>query len=175
MDNNSAIIYKIEFNDYIYIGSTVNFKKRCSDHNHRLNNETDKSHLQLYTTARENGINQLILIQLEECNIDDRFIREQYYIDLNKNNKLLNKLSAKCSRKEYYEKNKEIIKKKTNEHYHNNFDKIRISKKEYDKKNFDKIKSYKREWYLKNKDRISEKSRLKYAAKKQAEMNDLDT
>ena len=46
------IIYKIQINDYIYIGSTKNFAIRKSQHKRRCNNSMD---LLVYNTIREHG------------------------------------------------------------------------------------------------------------------------
>lgn len=87
-----ATIYKIEFNEYIYIGSTIQkLYNRRRYHNYALRQNKDIHHKsRLYTTARENGINRFELTEIEQCNIDERLNREQYYIDLNKGDKLLN-------------------------------------------------------------------------------------
>lgn len=117
-----ATIYKIEFDEYIYIGSTKDMKQRQSRHNYVLNGNTDRSHFRLYTTAREKGINCFELITIEECSIDDRFNREQHYIDVNNTDKLLNCVNAIFDKKEYMEeyreKNKERIKEYRKEYYH---------------------------------------------------------
>jgi hypothetical protein len=46
------IIYKIQINDYIYIGSTKRFAVRKAEHKQRCNNGKD---LLVYNTIRENG------------------------------------------------------------------------------------------------------------------------
>lgn len=156
-----ATIYKIEFDEYIYIGSTVNMKCRQRQHNHALRqNKTIHHKSALYATARENGINCIEMIELEECSIDDRFIREQHYIDLNKGDKLLNGINAKHYKKEYMkiyrQKNKEIIREQ--------------SKKWFEqhpecKKQSDKL------YYEKNKERIKEQTKAYREKNKQAELN----
>lgn len=154
-----ATIYKIEFDEYIYIGSTKDMKERKRYHNYALRkNKTIHHKSRLYTIAREKGKKELELIAIEECSIDDRFIREQHYIDVNAGDKLLNCVNPIFDKKEYMkeyrEKNKERIKEQM---------------KAYHEKNKERHKEYE----LKRKDIINQRRRELRALKKQAELNDI--
>ena len=72
-------IYKIEFGDYIYYGSTKQMLcQRQSRHNCNLRDLTMKQNL--YVKAREYGIKKLILIQIDECDEKDTPLIEERYI-----------------------------------------------------------------------------------------------
>ena len=52
----NCVIYTIRSGDNLYVGSTCNFTKRKSNHNHYLKNENSKHHnFKVYKIIRENG------------------------------------------------------------------------------------------------------------------------
>jgi hypothetical protein len=63
------------------------------------------------------------------------------------------KLKNEIRRKEYYEKNKDIIKEKRNQYYINNKEKI----KKYLINNKEKIRGYQKKWEKENKERINKR------------------
>lgn len=78
-----SCIYKIEniINKKIYIGSTINFKQRKSDHLSRLRkNKHPNAYLQ--NSWNKYGEENFVIEILERCKIEDLLTREQYYIDL---------------------------------------------------------------------------------------------
>ena len=121
-------IYKIEFNEYTYIGSTTNIKDRQLIHNRRLKNNT----ILLYKTARECNIKKIECILIEEVEVEARLdLRkiEQNYINkyepnLNSNGAYRTdddlKLYKKKWGKIYYDKNKEIMKEYQQIYNHKN-------------------------------------------------------
>ena len=128
-----GIIYKIEFNENLYVGSTIDLHKRQIKHN---SDYRKTKNYKLYEKAREYNIEEIELILLEEIEFEDidelRIKEEEYRIKLNAN---LNEIA--CYRndesyKEYYKKNKI-------EYYKKNKDKILEYKKEYDEKNKNKL------------------------------------
>tara|TARA_R110002050_G_scaffold244650_1_gene382261 strand:- start:44 stop:451 length:408 start_codon:yes stop_codon:yes gene_type:complete len=95
--------------DECYIGSTKqNIKLRMKDHRNKRNNTGSKKII--------DGNNYDVII-LEKCEEKNRFIREQYYINISKNT--LNKTNAihdKQHRRQWLDDNKDNKK---------NYDKIR--------------------------------------------------
>ena len=78
-------IYKIIClsNNKIYIGSSNNIYKRWNEHIWELNNNKhDNKHLQ--RAWDKYGQDNFIFEIIEECNIEDKLYREQYYLDLYK-------------------------------------------------------------------------------------------
>ena len=103
-------IYKIEFGDYIYYGSTKQKKlcKRQSRHNENLKNNSSQK---LYRKARENNINKLICVLLFECNEEERFKKENDLIQGNVDKILLNERLAYVDPERRLERHREINKK----------------------------------------------------------------
>ena len=146
-------IYKIEFNDYTYIGSTTNIKQRQWEHNFNLKN----NNILLYKKARECNISEFECILIEEVEVDSiadlRKIEQDY---LNKYEPNLNsqrayrayddvKLDQKKFGKKYRDKNKEIINEKGKIYYDKNKEIIKENKKIYRDKNKEIINKKRRE------------------------------
>ena len=82
------IFYKIFCKDEnikdLYVGKTIDLKKRWVDHKNNCNNENDKKYnIKLYQFIRENGnINNWNIIEIEKNEYDDKdsAIRERYWI-----------------------------------------------------------------------------------------------
>lgn len=75
-------VYKITniVNNKIYIGSSVNLKKRIYEHKRTL--KLNKHHsCALQRAVNKYGIDNFIFEIIENCNIDEIIIREQFYID----------------------------------------------------------------------------------------------
>ena len=116
---NDYIFYKIACDDcpdYIYIGSTSNFRERKCNHKSYCNNPNAKNHnLKLYQVIREYGgwanWNMIIIDKAEQLTlIDARIKEEQLRKDYNAN---LNSLRAYTSDEERKDYNKTLNKKKT--------------------------------------------------------------
>jgi len=121
-------IYKIEFDNYIYYGSTKQLLcKRQSRHNYNLRNNYKQK---LYQIANENNIKKLNCILLEECEEIERYYIENKYIKNNNNKIILNDRLAFASK----ERKKEINKK------YSQSEKGKLSKKKADKKYYEKNK-----------------------------------
>ena len=97
-------IYKIEFDNYIYYGSTKQLLSiRQNRHNHNLRNNYKQK---LYQIANKNNIEKLNCILLEECEEIERYYIENKYIKNNKDKIILNDRLAFASK----ERKKEIKK-----------------------------------------------------------------
>lgn len=73
-------VYKIECNNKIYIGSSVNILNRWTNHKSNLkNNKHPNAYLQnLYNKY---GKDKFIYSIIEECRKEEILVKEQYYID----------------------------------------------------------------------------------------------
>ena len=127
-DTRTAVIYKItcKTSGECYIGSTVDLKRRITQHKKAINDETNKNYNQyLYNYARENGgfanfkIEILEYINIKSC--AERNMCEQKWKDVL--TPLLNTVEAKAKKtsaeryKEYADKNPEIIKETKQKSY----------------------------------------------------------
>lgn len=141
-------IYRINVNDEFYIGSTMkSLTERQYNHNITLkqNVRTNK----LYEKCRENNINNIICILLEQKEVEDiDEIRqlEQEYID-----KLQPSLNSQIaytglSQKQYIK-----------EHYNNNRQHYLDYQKNYRYNNKEKVNKNCNDWYELNKDKVSKK------------------
>ncbi len=76
-------VYKIEneITKKVYIGSTVNFNRRKSEHFKELRKGTHYSK-KMQADYDEYGEKSLVMSVIEECEDNVRLDREQYYIDL---------------------------------------------------------------------------------------------
>lgn len=166
MFNNTilGIIYLIKHktcdDKKVYVGSTINLKRRIRDHGQNCNNEKSKAYnYNLYKYIRENGgFNEyeFIILEFYICNFKHELHhREDDYIKMYDNN--LNSKRAYLTRQEYKKKISEINKKYFNE----NKEKVYKKNKKYSDKNKDKIAKYKQEHYENNKDKINEQRKEK--------------
>lgn len=74
-------IYKISYDKYVYIGSSKNLYSRLYEHkNNLLKNKHSNNFLQ--NISNKYGIQNLKIEILEFCSLENRIIREKYYIDL---------------------------------------------------------------------------------------------
>jgi hypothetical protein len=105
-------IYKIQFKDYIYIGSTKDMTRRQYEHNYEL--RKGRKDWPVYNLARENGFNYIECVEIEQVEDHERYTTEQYYIDefsntyssLNIRNTVWD---VKQYNKDYWMKNKEHL------------------------------------------------------------------
>ena len=129
-DGMNVVFYKIvtDVPNIVYVGSTTNFKKRCIQHKHHFNKQTNAT----YKLMKDKGETTLKfeIIEEKECmtyieriTTEARYIKDNNAINCIKiNNPGIknNKDAQKEYRKEYREKNKNAIK----EHYENSKDKL---------------------------------------------------
>ena len=80
-------IYKIEFLNYIYYGSTKQkyLSTRQARHNHNLKHNPKQK---IYNVAKENNIEKLICELICECSEDDRLNKENEFIQ-DENDKII--------------------------------------------------------------------------------------
>ena len=128
-------IYKLSFNEYYYIGSTTDLKRRIIDHKSKCFNENGKEYnKKLYRKIRECNIDfdDIVFEEIDCCfEWENRNELENVYIDL-EDEKCLNSQKENQGRytnpkeysKEYYENNKEYKK----EYYENNKEKLKEKK-----------------------------------------------
>ena len=160
----NSVIYKLKHNeDYddtnIYVGSTSNFKNRKYNHKTKCNNEkTQEYNFPVYKYIRNNGNwDEWVMIPIEEysCNSKKELeVRERHHIDLLR--PALNKIMPCRTNKEYYQDNKEIIKKRAKDWDNDNKDKRKDYKKKYRNDNKDKIAKSEKKFREDNKDKIKE-------------------
>tara|TARA_R110001592_G_scaffold81256_1_gene241290 strand:- start:64 stop:549 length:486 start_codon:yes stop_codon:yes gene_type:complete len=115
---NDALIYKIVSKDlnlnFIYVGSTCNFKSRKNKHKSACCNEKDKVryNFKVYKTIRENGGwdgFEMILIKYFPCDTKLELLQEERKIkeELNDNLGSMNPIRYKEDVKKYYERRME--------------------------------------------------------------------
>ena len=141
----------------IYVGSTINIKKRHKLHKSNCTNINDKSYnRKVYQYIRTNGgwdnwlmdvfdehecLNKRVAEKVEE------FYRKSMGATLNERRCY----TTQEEKKEYYEKNKEKLKEYRRLRYLNNKEKIKEYYKQYKSQNKEKIKEYRRLRYLNRK------------------------
>ena len=139
-----ACVYCIYYDDKsdLYVGSTINFKRRFREHKSRIkNNYTEKK----YCHMRKNiNWKMRILEEFENISEDELYEHEKIYIQTlnpNLNDDHVNKEERKEKRKEYkrlyYQSDK--AKQKLKEYRDANKEKINEKKKQYREANKEKI------------------------------------
>jgi t-SNARE complex subunit (syntaxin) len=133
-----------------YIGSTKDFNIRKNKHKSNCYNKNEKHYnINLYQFIRANGgWDNFEMVEICKCDTDKLRETEQYHIDFIKPS--LNEVRAfgidyerrKENCKDYYERNRDVIRK---------------YKKDYREKNRDKIVEKNRKWYNDNKDELLKK------------------
>jgi hypothetical protein len=148
----------------VYVGSTINLKKRIWRHKCSCNNEKNKDYnINLYKYIRENGgFNEyeFIILECYVCNFKyELYDREDDYIKMYPNN--LNKFRAYLTRQEikeypkkYYDENKDKELDRHKKYYDENKDKVLEKNKKYRDENKDKIKEKNKKYCDENKDKI---------------------
>lgn len=140
-------IYKITCSDenigFVYIGSTRDFTRRKYCHKSNCNNETNISYnISLYKKIREHGGFEnwnMKPIEILICDKREAHIRENYHMDINKEQKEIlnmNKASLGITYKEYQKQWRTA---------NNEYQKV------YYTENKEQLKQYQRDYYLKNK------------------------
>jgi hypothetical protein len=141
-----SIIYKLCCRntdiEYYYIGSTINFSRRKSEHKSICNNENHHNHnMPVYKYIRENGEwDNFDMIQIESYNAKDKrdlHSRERYWIE-----KLKPKLNINIptrTQKESYVANRESKLEYVKKYRADNKDMIHIKSKKFREKHKEKI------------------------------------
>ena len=161
-NTDQSVIYKISCNDkiceYVYIGSTTDFKERLWKHKSCCNNENGKGYnCNVYKTIRDNGGFDnwtMSIIEIYPCNSrQELHVREQYYIEqqVNKINSR-NSIPNPNSYREYYVANRDMIMERH---------------KKYNSDHRDQTNKNQRERHHMNRDEINEKRRERYQMKKE--------
>ena len=157
-----GIIYKIYNDEWCYIGSTMDLKKREYGHKSRCNNEKcNEYNYQLYQMIRQNGgWNSFRMEVIQKFNYDITSVelrkKEQFYIQLLNPN--MNEYNACLTEEERLEYHKQYYKdniERRKQHYQDNTEKIKEYKKQYQQANKEKIKEQKRLAYLKKKNALA--------------------
>ena len=190
----NSMIYKLVSTDInikeFYIGSTVNFRRRKTQHKHNCNNPNDKNYnTKVYQFIRDNGgwhTWTMILVEKTPCNdkielrkIEREFMEKlcsslnsqsayQSKEELNEYKKEYYKTDrSKEQAKKYYESNKEQAKK----YYESNKEKRR----EYQEINKEQIAEKKREYYEKKKDKLKDYQKIYYQKSKKQIVDEVHT
>ena len=163
IDYSKTVIYKIVCNDLtitdLYVGSTINFTKRKSDHKHNCIDDTKKNHhLKIYKTIRDNGNwANWTMVQIEEfpcANGNEARTRERYWFE--QLNATLNMAFPTRTMQEYREHRKEHIKNYGIDYYSLHKERINQQHKKYRIANKDIICKNAKEYQIANKDKIKE-------------------
>jgi hypothetical protein len=163
------IIYEITCIDknieYSYVGSTLNFRSRKSQHKHSLTMLNNPSfNLNIYKFIRENGgWDNFEMRPLEEfkCETNTQSkIREQYWIDLKQSN--LNSRKAFNTSSQYYIDNRDKFLDKATQYRNNNKTIIAEAQHEYYINNKDNLLNYQHQYQINNKTKISERKARTY-------------
>jgi len=164
------IKHKTDNTKKVYVGSTINLKKRIRRHRQDCNNEKNKEYnYKLYQYIRENGgfyMYEIIILECYVCNFKyELYDREDDYIKIYDNN--LNQLRAYLTRREYKKK----ISEKSKKYYDENKDIINEKRKKYRDENKDKINGQRKEKYNENKKNIIEQNK-KYRENNREKINE---
>ena len=144
VDYSKIVIYRIfsDSHEFVYVGSTCNFRARKGQHKSRCNNpNSPKYDFKLYSTIRENGgFENWKMLQIEEYACENKRQaekREQYWIDFYKPQ--LNTYKAfGCETKQEY--NKQYY----TEHA--------VEIKQYHIEHAEKIKEYQKQYHIEHKE-----------------------
>tara|TARA_R110002073_G_scaffold64944_1_gene162510 strand:- start:8492 stop:9175 length:684 start_codon:yes stop_codon:yes gene_type:complete len=170
-----SIIYKIvpkDINlDYVYIGSTCDFKSRKSKHKGSCNNPNSKQYnYKIYQHIRDNGgwdEFEMILIEYYPCNTKLELIKRERECKIEYNDNMGMSIPGR-TRKEYYDDNKESILQKQKQYREDNKESIEQKRKEYRKNNKESIAQQKKEYYDDNKDILLQKKKEYYDDNKES-------
>lgn len=165
-DYSKGLIYKLCCKDpnikQIYIGSTVNFRGRKSNHKAGCNTPTHRD----YNTKKSKFIREhggwenweMILIEYYSAtDLRDLEQRERYWFDELSSNLNTNKPYTST------EERKEYNRKTANLYHQNNKEKEKL----YRDNNKEKIKEQKKEYYIKKKDYIDQRNKNYYVNNKE--------
>ncbi len=174
--NMKYIIYKIQINDYIYIGSTQNFTLRKADHKRNCNNGKD---VLVYNTIRENGGWQnCTMVPVREVEVETklqaRVIEEEerikYNAQMNTNRAYLSEEQNLAYRRDWREANNERVVENKKKWCEANQEREAETKKKWREANKEREAETNKLWREANRERYNEYMR-KYRAAKKAEQS----
>lgn len=153
------IIYKIQLNDFIYIGSTQNFTLRKSQHKSNCNNGKD---LLVYRIIRDNGGWECCtMIPVKEIDVKTimqaRILEEEVRIQYNAQMNSIRAYQTEEQKKDYH---KEYAQTEANKDYRKKYHQSEVSKtyqKEYQKT--EEYKEYQKQYQKQY--RLTKKANLK--------------
>jgi hypothetical protein len=165
----NTIMYKLCCNDPTitdeYVGSTTDKIRRKTQHKSRCHNSNDKYHnLYVYKFIREHGgWNNWSMVVIEEYSCENKNqaeLRERYWIEtlqstLNKN---IPTRTDKEYYKQYYEQNKEEIRKQRKQYREEHEEEISEYYKQYREEHKEEISEYKKQYREEHKEEIREKA-----------------
>lgn len=156
-------IYKIQIGDFIYIGATTDFTKRCKKHKY---NKYLKNRV-LYQKIDEAGGMKPIYMSLVEtldCEKAEARIREQHYIDHFKAN--MNMINSHLT-----EEQKNEQRKRDNDLYRQRHaEEIIQRQRDHREQHRDQYNEYMRNWSKENRQRKNDAQNRYRLAKKQKEL-----
>lgn len=168
IDYSKTIIYRIVCKDVniteCYVGQTINFTKRKSNHKNSCNHKNDKHYnMYIYEFIRNNmGWNNWDMIEIEKYNAidsNDSHKRERYWVEFYKAS--LNKNIPSRTQLEHYEDNKNFFLKYHKEYYKENKQHITEKQKEYYEDNKQELAEKNKEYRQQNKQQLAEKMKEK--------------
>lgn len=179
IDYSKTILYKIVPKDlnlnFIYVGSTTDFRRRKNGHKTDCNNEHRINYnSKIYKTIRENGgWDQFEMLEIEKyaCNDgNEARTRERYWMELfnanlNSIKPIITEEEEKEYDKEYYGMHIEKIKEYKHKYYIENINIVKQNMKEYTNNNKEKITQYKKAY--------NKEYRLKKKLEKETEKNNI--
>jgi hypothetical protein len=151
------IIYRIQINDYIYIGSTKNFTIRKSQHKRDCNNGKD---LLVYRTIRENGgWDCCSMVPIREIDVETilqaHIVEEEERVKYNAQMNVRRAFQTNEQKKDYYrtDKRKEYARQYQQSDKYKEYERQRSQTDEYkeyqrQRNQTDERKEYRRQWYL---------------------------
>lgn len=169
-------IYKITINDYyIYIGQSVDVKRRWSSHLNEL--KQNKHYNKKFQSVFNKYSDKIKYEVVEYCDVDKLDEREMYWISYygtsntnhglnmgiggDSNRKFWTKEESEAAaleaRKKYYNDNIEKLREYSTQWYNNNKEKIKKYNKEYHIKNKEKILSYVKQYQQQHREEIRRK------------------
>ena len=138
---NNSCIYKIWKHNFIYIGSTCDFKRRMIEHKSICNNiNSTKYNFKIYQTIRLHGgwdLFEKLVVQNVCC--ENRKELREIEGEFIKNIGTINCQISGRTKKQYREDNRDKIAEYTKQYYENNRNKIAEYTKQYREDNRDKI------------------------------------
>jgi hypothetical protein len=151
--------YKLSIDNMCYVGSTINIKKRMSDHkSHCYNIKSTNYNYKLYKYIRENScwdnINMQILDVIDNITKNEAIVFEQQFIDYFENT--LNAIRAYTTPEQLKEYKQQYQKQYTKQYQHDNKEQLKEYRKQYQHDNKEQIKEYKKQYYENNKEQIKQ-------------------
>lgn len=153
IDYSKTVIYRIshkEVEGLDYVGSTTDFTRRKASHKSSCNNPNSQGHhLKVYETIRENGgwdafrmleIKKFPCVDNREAEAEEERCRKELKAALNMIRAFVTGDEIKDDKKQYYERNREIIIEKAKLYTENHKENVAEYQKKYREQNKDKAR-----------------------------------